>query len=311
VLVGATAGMALRRDMAARIIAPLAILGGIVTEVTVIQRGATDVQGLIPVAVIAGVAGAAVLAAKLPAKARGAVLAVALGALLVAPASWSAQTLGHAASGTFPAGGPTSEGFGGGGGPGGGMRGGPGGGMRGGFGGPNGAAPPVPGGAQGGGSSASGQSAPPAGFSVGGGTAGPPGGAQGGGGFGGGGGRMGDNVDLSAALAYAGAHGGGTIGVSSQQGAEAAIMQSGAKVAGLGGFSGRESQVSAQWLAQAVKDGRIRYVVTNGASGGMANDSRVGANDLMTIVQKVGKKTTVAGMYDLQGQSAAILAAAG
>ena len=34
--------------------------------------------------------------------------------LLLAPAAWAVQTLGHATSGTFPAGGPASAGFGGG-----------------------------------------------------------------------------------------------------------------------------------------------------------------------------------------------------
>ena len=48
-------------------------------------------------------------------------LAAALGLLLLAPASWAVQTLGHATEGTFPAGGPAQAGLGGG-------RGGPGGG---------------------------------------------------------------------------------------------------------------------------------------------------------------------------------------
>ncbi|MCW2986487.1 MAG: glycosyltransferase family 39 protein, partial [Conexibacter sp.] len=126
----------------------------------------------------------------------------------------------------------------------------------------------------------------------------------------GGGGMFGSNTNVTAALAYAKAHGGGTIGVSSQQGASEAIISSGAKVAGLGGFSGRESEVSASWLAQAVKDGRIRYVLTGGQSGGMGNDGRTGSTTIMAIVAKVGKQTTVSGMYDLQGKAAAILAAA-
>jgi 4-amino-4-deoxy-L-arabinose transferase-like glycosyltransferase len=291
VLVGATAGTVLKGDRAGRLIGPRAILGGVATEVMVIDRGAADVRSLIPLAIVAGVAGAAVLAARVPAKVRGVALAVALGALLIAPASWSAQTLGHATSGTFPAGGPASQGFGGGPRGGGGLGGGPGGGVRGGAGAP----PQLPGGTT--------QGAPPAGFSM--------QGQGGGGGAVGGGGMFGGNADLTAALAYAKAHGGGTIGVSSQQGAADAIIRNGAKVAGLGGFSGRESEVTAQWLAQAVKDGRIRYVMTGGTSGGMGNDGRVGSSALMTIVQKVGRQTSVSGLYDLQGDSAAILAAAG
>src|SRR4051812_10118207 len=40
VLIGATVGTALRGDLTGRIVAPLAILGGLITEVTVIHRGA-------------------------------------------------------------------------------------------------------------------------------------------------------------------------------------------------------------------------------------------------------------------------------
>jgi 4-amino-4-deoxy-L-arabinose transferase-like glycosyltransferase len=358
VLIGATAGTILKSGVAARIVAPVAIAGGLVTEVMVIHRGAADVEGLVPLAIVAGLGGAAVLAAQVPAKVRGIALAVALGALLIAPASWATQTLGHATSSTFPAGGPASQGMGGGGGPGGGggMRGGPGGGFGGGA---NGGAPPqLPAGTGSGssasgqaapsagssasgqaapsagssasgqaapsagssasgqvapsaGSSASGQAAPPAGFSLGGGNT--TNNTQGAGGQAagpGGGGMFGGNANLTEALAYAKSHGGGTIGVSSQQGASDTIIRSGADVAALGGFSGRESEVSATWLAQAVKDGRIRYVLTDGTGGGMGNDSRVGSSALMAVVQKVGKETSVSGLYDLQGQAAAIAAAA-
>jgi 4-amino-4-deoxy-L-arabinose transferase-like glycosyltransferase len=286
VLVGAAVGTSLRGDLAARIVAPLAILGGVVTEVMVIHRGAADVDALVPLVIVAGVLGAAVLAGRVPVRVRGVALAVALGALLLAPASWSAQTLGHATSGTFPAGGPASQGFGGG--PGGGGRG-PGGG---GFGG--GQAPQLPGGT-------TAQVGPPAGFST--------QGAGGFGGFGGGGGMFGGNSNLTEALAYAKSHGGGTVAVSSQQGAATSIIQSGADVAALGGFSGRESEVTARWLADAVAAGKIRYVLTDGGAGGMGNDGRTGASALMAVVQQVGKQTSVSGLYDLQGTAAAIAAA--
>ncbi|MET0601230.1 MAG: glycosyltransferase family 39 protein [Baekduia sp.] len=274
VLIGATAGTILKGGVAARIVAPVAIVGGLITEVMVIHRGAADVEGLVPLVIVASLGGAAVLVAQVPAKVRGIALAVALGALLIAPASWATQTLGHATSGTFPAGGPASQGMGGGPGGGGPGGGGPG---RGGFAGPGGAPPQLPGG-----------------------TGGP----------GGGGGMFGGNANLTGALAYAKANGGGTIGVSSQQGASDAIIRSGSDVAALGGFSGRESEVSATWLAQAVADGRIRYVLTDGTSSGMGNDGRVGSSALMTVVQDVGKETSVSGLYDLQGQAAAIAAAA-
>src|SRR5438105_5036742 len=65
----------------------------------------------------------------------------------------------------------------------------------------------------------------------------------------------GDTTTISAAVRYAKAHGGGTIGVSSQSSAAAAILANGANVAGLGGFSGRESSVSAAWIAGEVRSG--------------------------------------------------------
>jgi 4-amino-4-deoxy-L-arabinose transferase-like glycosyltransferase len=303
VLIGATAGTILKGGVAARVIAPLALLAGLGTEILVIHRGASDVEGLIPLAVVAAAGGAAVLVAKTPTVVRGVALAVALGALLIAPATWATETLGHATSSTFPAGGPSEQGFGGGGGPGG--RGGVGGGGGGGgFGGP----PQMQqqgGGTGAGGTSSNGQVSPPPGFSLGGGTS--TNNAPGGGGM------FGGNSNLTEALAYAKAHGGGTIGVSSQQGSAEAIIASGADVAGLGGFSGSESSPTVQWLAQAVADGRIRYVLTDGSSssGGFGGrDGRAGASAVMAVVEKVGTETSVSGLYDLRGKASAILAAA-
>src|SRR4051794_16991102 len=200
-------------------------------------------------------------------RARSAALATALCALLIAPAAWSFQTLGYATSGTFPSGGSASASFAGG--PGGG---GPPGGTasRGGF--------PGAGAARGG-------SASPA---V---TAGGPFGGQ----------------DLSSATTYAKAHGGGTIAVSSQQGASASIITADANVAALGGFSGRESEVSVQWLAQAVKDGKVRWVVAE-SSAGPGQDGRVGASKLMTAVAATCTKTSASGLYDCQGKAAALAA---
>src|SRR5213076_133658 len=149
------------------------------------------------------------------------------------PATWAAQTLGHATSSTFPAGGPASASLGGGG-----------------FGGPPG------------------------------------------GGFAGCGSPFGGNsTALTQAAAYVQSHGGGTIAVSSQQGASDAIISSNVNVAALGGFSGRESEVSVSWLKQAVKDGRVRYVLVDSSSStGMPNDSRVGSRSIMTVAAQVGQK---------------------
>ena len=94
--------------------------------------------------------------------------------------------------------------------------------------------------------------APPAGFAPPGATALPAGATTGAGGPGaaGGAGPFGGNANLTQAVAYAKAHGGGTIAVSSQQGASSAVID-GVNVVAIGGFSGRESQVSTAWLAHA------------------------------------------------------------
>ncbi|MFZ0039755.1 MAG: hypothetical protein WAK93_00485, partial [Solirubrobacteraceae bacterium] len=147
------------------------------------------------------------------------------------------------------------------------------------------------------------------------------GGASGFGGFGAGGpGGMfgGDSATLKAAITYAKSHGGGTIGVESQSTAAAAIVSSDANVAGLGGFSGRESSVTASWIAMEVRNGHLRWVLTDGSQGGFAGpgDSRQGSAAALKIVAKActavtftasGTKVT---MYDCQGRSSAILAEA-
>ena len=105
------------------------------------------------------------------------------------------------------------------------------------------------------------------GSSLGGGGAGASGpGAGGGSNFGGGGvgplgAPLGGNVSLTKVLAYVHEHGGGTIAVSSQSSAASSIIRHGANVAGIGGFSGRESDVSASWLAAEVSSGKIRWVL--------------------------------------------------
>ena len=113
----------------------------------------------------------------------------------------------------------------------------------------------------------------------------------------------GNSAALTEALAYVKAHGGGTIGVSSQTGASAAIIDSGADVAGLGGFSGRESEVSVSWLEQAAADGRIRWVLVDGTGGMGPQDGRTGSQTVMDWVQANG--TQVAdGLYELSSLSA-------
>jgi hypothetical protein len=277
-----------------RLLAPAAVVGGVWAETQILDDNPGSLQWLSAVLVVAAVTAVIVLAATDRRKVRGVAIGAILGMLLLAPASWAAQTLGHATNGTFPAGGPANAGGGFGGG-----RGGPGGGMRPGrF-----AAPPSIGSAAGG-SAATGTSA--------GGFGAPPGAGTAAGGPGAGGGMFGgDTQGLTEAIAYAKSHGGGSVAVSSQSGAAGSVITSGADVVALGGFSGRESEVSAAWLAQAVRDGQIRYVLAD-SGGGMRNDGRTGADSVMSIVASTCKKITLSSgtvLYDCQGHASQIAAA--
>jgi 4-amino-4-deoxy-L-arabinose transferase-like glycosyltransferase len=355
-LVGAGVGEALRGDRLGRIVAPVALAAGAVTELVVLGNlGSGELSWATPLVIVFGAAGAIALALRLSSRLRAIALGVTAAALLAAPAAWAAETLGHATSTTFPAGGPASAGFGGPGGAGG--PGGSGGGRGGAFrlrsgqgGGAPGAGAPgagapgagAPGAAAGvGGAPGAGAAgAPPAGAtgsstrgsgiqSLFGGSSGtaPFSGRSGFGRLGGGAGMFGgDSASLTAAAAYAKAHGGGTVGVESQSSAAAAIVDSNANVAGLGGFSGRESTISVQWLAMEVRDGRLRWILSEGTSsggfggaggvGGPNSDGRQGSEKALAIAEKVGRKVTFTSngqtvtMFDLRGKAAAILAAA-
>jgi hypothetical protein len=87
---------------------------------------------------------------------------------------------------------------------------------------------------------------------------------------------------LSSILAYTEAHGGGTIALDSQSGASAAIIEDGAEVAGVGGFSGKESSVSAAWLEERIADGQITWIYTSGLGGGMTAGPGGGDGDTRT-----------------------------
>ena len=276
-LVGGTAAELLRGGTIARVVAPVAIAVGVAVELVVVDR-AGNLDWLPPVLVVVGAATAATLAIVSAPGIRAGAVALFLAAALVGPAIWSVQTLGHATSGTFPAGGPASAG--------------------GGFGGGQGGPPAMPGGG-----------GPP--------TAPPQGGFGGGGMFGG-------SSNITEVLAYTKANGGGTVAVSSQQGASDAIIRSNADVAGIGGFSGRESEPSVSWFAQEVRDGDIRWVLTGGQmGGGMGGDGRAGSNAVMTAVGNVctaipssayegttSGSTSSSGLYDCRGKADALADAA-
>jgi 4-amino-4-deoxy-L-arabinose transferase-like glycosyltransferase len=260
-----------------RIAGPLILAGGALTEAVVIANSATDLAWASWLIVGATLTCAAGLVLASTQRVRTVVATAAVTVLLLAPASWAVQTLGHATSSTFPAGGPASAQTMGGGGPGGGPGGG---GMRG----------------QRGGTPPSGAGAPPARMTQ---------STTGGGMFGG------DTTELTAALAYAKANGGGTVVISSQSGASQAIIQSGANVAAIGGFSGSETTVTTQWLADAVASGKVRWVLVSSSSNGGMRDGRVGATEAMTLASEVGKEvSSVSGLYDLQGTASALRSAA-
>jgi len=244
-LAGAGAAQLAAGDRVARILAPLAVVAGVLAEIKVLGDNPGSLAWLPDALLAAGVAAIAALAF-LPQ--RAIVLGAAVGVLAIAPAVWSAQTLGHATNGTFPAGGPQTAGIG---------------------------------------------------------SGGPPGGGVGGGGgmFGG------DSSALSEALAYTRAHGGGTIAVSSQSGAGTQVIDA-AEVAAIGGFSGNESEVTAQWLADAVRDGKIRWVLTSGdGRGGGISDGRTGSRSVMAAVaNSCNPVDAVSGLYDCQGEEAALAA---
>jgi hypothetical protein len=108
----------------------------------------------------------------------------------------------------------------------------------------------------------------------------------------------GDSTELQAAIRYANAHGGGTIGVESQSSAAAAILASHADVAGLGGFSGRESSVTVSWLAAEVTAGRLSWLLVEGGNQRgptLAGDTRTGSQSALSAIEQGATSVTLTG----------------
>jgi 4-amino-4-deoxy-L-arabinose transferase-like glycosyltransferase len=338
-LVGAGAAQMLGGGRGARILAPLALAGGVVTELIVLNDYPGQLSWLPPLLIAA--CALAAFALVLPSSKRARLIAagVGIGALLLAPSVWAVDTLGHSTSGTFPEGGPanvqtaggrrTFAGFGGRAGGAGGVQlfgtgaaqaGGP----LPGSGSATGTAPGAPSAA--GGAGGTGIGMPPG---IAGGTVGSPRAGLGGGGPGG---AFGGDRSLTQVLSYVKQHGGGTTAVSSQSSAAASIIASNADVAGIGGFSGRESDVSVAWLAQEVSSGSIRWVLgeqtgTQAAGARLPGDTRAGSKAALTAVAKACRNVTVvtststtaaasaasgsSTLYDCQGLAAALQSAGG
>jgi 4-amino-4-deoxy-L-arabinose transferase-like glycosyltransferase len=284
-LVGALAGWlaaAKRGAIWMRLAGAAAIIAGLATELAVLNDYPGSLTWLWPLLICACVLAALAIIISARAAIMRLAFAGALGALLLGPAIWSFDTLGHATSGTFPAGGPVSTQS---------AAGGPG---------QVGGRPPgrsAGGGAAGGQPLFGAQGAAPGPAR---GQGPPPGATAGGLGFGGapgggqaigaplGGGAAGQQA-LTRAVAYVKSHGGGTLALSSQSTAASAIVAEDADVAGIGGFSGRESQITVSWLANEVRAGHIRWVLSEGsqqAGPRLPGDNRVGARVAMAAVRE-------------------------
>jgi 4-amino-4-deoxy-L-arabinose transferase-like glycosyltransferase len=339
-LVGAGAAELLGGRLHARIVAPLAVIAGVVVELVVRGDYPGQLSWLAPLLMVVGALAIIALVAFADKRVRIVALAAVLSALLIAPTVWAFDTLGYATSSTFPAGGPADLEAGGGGfggspfggafarrGAGGGLgsaqqlfgngssassRAGAGGGGAGGEGAtPQGGFTPPGAGRGAGGPGAVGGAA--GGFPGGGSAGGLPGGAGVAGGAPGGGGAFGvGGSSLKSVLSYISSHGGGTLAVSSQSTAASAILEDDdANVAGIGGFSGRESDVSVSWLAGEVSKGKISWVLDEEAGGttrtgasaggglggfggrGLPGDNRTGAKTAMAAVAKACERVTL------------------
>lgn len=206
-----------------------------------------------------------------------------LAGLLLAPTAWSASTAMGASGGVFPGAGPrfvsglvTTQ-----------SGGGPGGlgGRAGGFG---GGAPP--------------------GMSQGGGTGGTGGGTMGG---------AGDSSDEArTAVVWAAANGGSAarwdLVVTSEEQA-APLMLDGLRVASMGGFTGRETVISADRFADLVASGDVRYVLISQTRsiGGGSNPSLVRVQNACTAVDAAtwsGSSGASGTLYDCRGAAAALRA---
>ena len=245
------------RSVAARLVAGLAVVAGVLAEIAVIDANPTQPAWLVPVLLAGGLVVAALLAALANTRVRAALVALALLGMLAAPATAAVQTLGHRTNGTFPAGGPTA------------------------------AVATVPGSIK-----------------------------Q----------RLRlrshlDRLELVAVRRYIATHGGGTLGVRSQSQAAEAIVADDARIAGLGGWSGDETEMSPAWLGSAVRRHEVRWVMFNGRLR-LIPGRRVGVTRLLRAVAATCRKVPRAGytprvriargaLYDCRGHARALARAGG
>ena len=308
-LVGIGAIEAVRAVREHRLLLPITAAAAALTawlEVVLVQRAGymTWLVEVIIAATAVGVVG--LIVATRRARLAGPAIAIAFGGLLLAPAVWAQSTQRAAINGVTPGAGPSAvsglvsgngNGFGGFG-----RRFGGGGGPPGGFGG-------------------GGFGAPPAGGVAGGGAGAPPGGGFGGGGGGGFGGVQG----TAQALSYVSAHGGTSrfpLIVAGQEGISS-MVASGSKIAAMGGFTGRETVMSAGAIARLVAGGDARYFLlgggtafnggTSGATGAPGAIAAVCSTVSSSAWNASGTSTGGFGaggtLYDCAGKAAALRSA--
>jgi 4-amino-4-deoxy-L-arabinose transferase-like glycosyltransferase len=111
-LVGAGYAVLSERNQVSRVLAPVAILAGALVEWQVMRNAGDFPSWVAPVLVALACGVAFVLVCGVSRRVQRAFVVATIAVLLMAPASWSMQTLGHATSGTFPAGGPATTGMG-------------------------------------------------------------------------------------------------------------------------------------------------------------------------------------------------------
>jgi len=268
-LVGAVAGQLLAGRLGPPAIGAFVIAAGVACEIVVLGDYHDQLTWVAPLLLATGAVACVALLVVRYAPVRAVAISAAIAALLVAPAIWAVDTLGYATQSTFPAGGPAGD---------------------------NSAAlasDTTPFGAPGLVSLGNGAVLPAA--AGGGAVQALFGGAYGGhrhdgrGSFVSGPFLAGalpagvgmtkvSDIALRRTISYVRHHGGGTIAVASQSSAADAIIAQNANVAGLGGWSGRESDPSIAWLAQEVASGHIRWVYNEGAGNfGVAAEGRPGA----------------------------------
>jgi 4-amino-4-deoxy-L-arabinose transferase-like glycosyltransferase len=252
-LFGAGVGGLISASLGPRLAAVPLVAAGVACEIVVLGDYPGELSWVEPMLIGLGAVALLVLVAVSDARVRAGAIAATTAALLVAPSIWAVDTLGYATQPTFPAGGPAKYNL-----------------AVASFTRPSGGAPGLPAGPTpgpnplfGGGQSLRPIARPGA----------PP---------------VCNDSSLRAIIAFVKGHGGGPIGVSSQSNAAEGIICQRYDVAGIGGFSGRESNPTVAWFADEVTSGHIRWVYNEGAQNfGSAFDNRPGATKVLKAAARV------------------------